>query len=80
VRTFKVISFNYFETHKTLFIVTMLCNRESELTGSKIRNKGKIVSAGYQGVGGEREGEEWVVREEVGAGGRNDPSIVCTYE
>jgi hypothetical protein len=23
---------------------------------------------------------EWVVREGVGAGGRNDPSILCTYE
>jgi hypothetical protein len=23
---------------------------------------------------------EWVVREGVVAGGRNDPSIVCTYE
>jgi hypothetical protein len=23
---------------------------------------------------------EWVVREGVGAGGRNNPSIVCTYE
>jgi hypothetical protein len=23
---------------------------------------------------------EWVVREGVGSGGRNDPSIVCTYE
>jgi hypothetical protein len=23
---------------------------------------------------------EWVVREEVGAGGRNEPSLVCTYE
>jgi hypothetical protein len=23
---------------------------------------------------------EWVVREGVGAGGRNDPSLVCTYE
>jgi hypothetical protein len=23
---------------------------------------------------------EWVVREGVGAGGRNDPSIVCIYE
>jgi hypothetical protein len=22
---------------------------------------------------------EWVVREGVGAGGRNDPSIVCIY-
>jgi hypothetical protein len=25
-------------------------------------------------------GAEWVVREGVGAGGRNDPSLVCTYE
>jgi hypothetical protein len=25
-------------------------------------------------------GEDWVVREGVGAGGRNDPSLVCTYE
>jgi hypothetical protein len=32
-----------------------------------------------EGVGGEREGAEWVVREEV-ADGRNDPSLVCTYE
>jgi hypothetical protein len=23
---------------------------------------------------------EWVVKEGVGAGGRNDPSLVCTYE
>jgi hypothetical protein len=38
----------------------------------KIRDKGKIVSAGYQGGGG--------VREKVGEGGRNDPNIVCTYE
>jgi hypothetical protein len=30
--------------------------------------------------GGERERVEWVVREGVGAGGRNDPSLVCTYE
>jgi hypothetical protein len=43
---------------------------------NKIRNKGKIVSAGYWGG----EGAEWVVREGVGAGGRNDPSLVCTYE
>jgi hypothetical protein len=28
---------------------------------------------------GKREGE-WVVKEEVGEGGRNDPNIVCTYE
>jgi hypothetical protein len=26
------------------------------------------------------EGAEWVVREGVGAVGRNDPSLVCTYE
>jgi hypothetical protein len=25
-------------------------------------------------------GAEWVVREGVEAGGRNDPSLVCTYE
>jgi hypothetical protein len=47
---------------------------------NKIRDKGKIVSAGYREGGGEREGKEWVVREGVGAGGRNDQSIVCTYE
>jgi hypothetical protein len=41
---------------------------------------GKIVSAGYRRGGWEREGEGWVVRELVGAGGRNDPSIVYTYE
>jgi hypothetical protein len=29
---------------------------------------------------GEREGAEWVVREGVGAWGRNDPSLLCTYE
>jgi hypothetical protein len=27
---------------------------------------------------GEREVADWVVREAVGAGGRNDPSLVCT--
>jgi hypothetical protein len=26
------------------------------------------------------EKNEWVVREGVRAGGRNDPSLVCTYE
>jgi hypothetical protein len=25
-------------------------------------------------------GVGWVVREGVGTGGRNDPSLVCTYE
>jgi hypothetical protein len=29
---------------------------------------------------GERERVERVVREVVEAGGRNDPSLVCTYE
>jgi hypothetical protein len=33
-----------------------------------------------QGLSGEREGAEWVVREGVGAGGRNEPRLVCTYE
>jgi hypothetical protein len=47
---------------------------------NKIRDKDKIVSARYRGGGREREGVEWVVREGVRAGGRNDPSIVCTYE
>jgi hypothetical protein len=28
----------------------------------------------------EKMGEEWGVREVGGAGGRNDPSLVCTYE
>jgi hypothetical protein len=50
------------------------------LSTTKLIDKGKIVSAGYRGGGGEREGAEWVVREGVGAGGRTDPSIVCTYE
>jgi hypothetical protein len=35
---------------------------------------------GIEGVAGEGEGAEWVVREGVGAGGRNDSSVVCTYE
>jgi hypothetical protein len=30
--------------------------------------------------GGERERVGWVIKEGVKAGGRNDPSIVCTYE
>jgi hypothetical protein len=47
---------------------------------NKIRDKGKIVSARYRGGEGEKEGVAWVVREGVGAEGRNDPSIVCTYE
>jgi hypothetical protein len=28
----------------------------------------------------EAEEVEWVVREGVGAWGRNDPSLICTYE
>jgi hypothetical protein len=31
-------------------------------------------------LGGEREGAERVVREGVGAVGRNEPILVCTYE
>jgi hypothetical protein len=47
---------------------------------NKIRDKGKIVSSGYWGGGEERELAEWVVMEGVGAAGRNDPSVVGTYE
>jgi hypothetical protein len=47
---------------------------------NKIRDKGKIVSSGYGGGWGEREGAEWVVRERVGAWKRNEPSIVYTYD
>jgi hypothetical protein len=39
----------------------------------------EVVSTGYQGGGGKREGAGRV-REGGGAGGRNDPSLVCTYE
>jgi hypothetical protein len=35
---------------------------------------------GIEGMAGEMEGAEWVVREGVGAEGRNDPSLVCIYE
>jgi hypothetical protein len=35
---------------------------------------------GIEGLRGEREGAVWVVREGVGAGGRNDPRLVCIYE
>jgi hypothetical protein len=47
---------------------------------NKIRDKGKIVSAGYQEGGGEREGAGGGVKEGQGEGERNDPNIVCTYE
>jgi hypothetical protein len=40
------------------------------------RNKSKYSSLNLH----DREGAEWVVREGVGAGGRNEPSLVCTYE
>jgi hypothetical protein len=53
---------------------------------NKIRDKGKTVSAGW-GKGGEmtqtlyahmnKKKKTW---EGVGAGGRNKPSLVCTYE
>jgi hypothetical protein len=35
---------------------------------------------GIEGVEGEREEAKWMVKERVGAAGRNDPSLVCTYE
>jgi hypothetical protein len=50
------------------------------LSSTKLEIRAKIVSAGYRGGGGEREGVNWVVKAGVRAGGRNDPSIVCTYE
>jgi hypothetical protein len=40
------------------------------LSSTKLRVKGKILSAGYGGG----------VREGVGEEGRNDPNIVCIYE
>jgi hypothetical protein len=70
---------NYSET-KTHSPSSSLCFSWNIKKIIKIRDKGKIVSAGYGGDGREREGEEWVLREGVGAGGRNDPSLVCTYE
>jgi hypothetical protein len=45
---------------------------------NKIRDKGKILSAGYRGGRGKGGGRE--VREGVVDGGRNDQNIVCTYE
>jgi hypothetical protein len=38
----------------------------------------EIILLGIEG--GERDEGEWVVRKGVGAGGRNEPSLVCTYE
>jgi hypothetical protein len=62
---------------KTAFYVVRDCFRHSEVyIGSHL-----IIRTGLLGIeGGEREGAEWVVREGVGAGGRNEPSLVCTYE
>jgi hypothetical protein len=48
------------------------------LSTTKLEIRAKYFLPGIEG--GEREGAEWVVREGVGAGGRNDPSIICTYE
>jgi hypothetical protein len=39
---------------------------------NKISDKGRQFLSGREGV--------WMVREGVGAWGRNDPSLVCTYE
>jgi hypothetical protein len=49
------------------------------LSTTKLEIRAKYFLLGFEGWG-EREGAEWVVREGVGAGGRNDPSLVCTYE
>jgi hypothetical protein len=49
------------------------------LSSTKLEIRAKQFLLGIEGVG-EREGVECVVREGVGAGGRNDPSIACTYE
>jgi hypothetical protein len=46
-----------------------------------LRESSSIVKQIYlQGIEGKREGAEWVIRERVESGGRNDPSIICTYE
>jgi hypothetical protein len=50
------------------------------LSTTKLEIRAKQFLLGIEGVGEEREGAEWLVREGVGAGGRNDPSLVCTYE
>jgi hypothetical protein len=42
----------------------------------KGHNSFSWVLRGVRGEGG----GGWVVREGVGAGGRNEPSLVCTYE
>jgi hypothetical protein len=42
---------------------------------NKIRDKGKIVSAGYQGGGREKERVGWVVREGVGGGEKMTPAL-----
>jgi hypothetical protein len=52
----------------------------SKLKKFKYLPKNVVQKDIYRGGWGEREGAEWVVREGVGAGGRNDPSIICTYE
>jgi hypothetical protein len=48
------------------------------LSTTKLEIRAKYFLLGIEE--GERKGVEWVVREGVGAGGRNEPSLVCTYE
>jgi hypothetical protein len=48
------------------------------LSTTKLEIRAKYFLLGIEW--GEREGAEWVVREGVGAGGRNEPSLICTYE
>jgi hypothetical protein len=50
------------------------------LSSTKLEIKAKQFLPGIKEVSGERERAGWVVRKGMGAGGRNDPSIVCTYE
>jgi hypothetical protein len=49
-------SYTYLNQQKPLFFPII-----AYTLYNKIRDKGKIVSAGYWGGGGEREGVEWVV-------------------
>jgi hypothetical protein len=54
--------------------------------GEEVQTKGmnnifnKIITENFPNLEKSREGVECVVREGVGVWGRNDPSLVCTYE
>jgi hypothetical protein len=53
-------------------MITTICRKYFFQKLTQIR--ANLFMLGIEGVG-EREDVEWVVREGVGAGGRNDPSI-----